>query len=118
MLTAGKIQDTNIVEARLDGEIEKNEVETLRSEINSALSEHDKLRLLFVYEGIGKMDLKAIWEDIKLETSTVSNIERMAVVTEKGWMESAIGALSSVTSMEIRTFEPGQRDEALTWLSS
>ena len=118
MLTASQIQDTNIVEAKLDGEIQTKEIEALRSEIDSVLAEHGKLRLLFVYEGVGGTDPMAIWKDLKLEVRLVSDIEKMAVMSEKGWFGSVAGVLNSVMSMEVETFEPSRRDEALQWLKA
>lgn len=118
MLTASQIQDTNIVELYLDGEVEAKDIETARSEVSSTLEDHDKIRLLLVYEELGSMGPKAIWEDTKLETSIFQNAERMAVVSEKRWIEELSEKLGSSTSMEIENFEPGQRDEALAWLRS
>ncbi len=118
MLTASQIQDTSIVEAKLDGEIQTKEIEALRSEIDSVLAEHGKLRLLFIYEGVGGTDPMAIWKDLKLEARLVSDIEKMAVVSEKSWFGSLAGVLNSMMSMEIETFESGQREEALQWLKA
>ena len=118
MLTANQIQDTNIVEAKLDGEIRTKDVEALRSEIDSVLYEHGKLRLLFVYEGIGGTDPMAIWKDLKLEARIFSNLEKMAVVSAQGWFGSLAGLLNSMTSMEIETFEPVQYESAVQWLKT
>lgn len=118
MLTANQIQDTNIVEAKLDGGIETKEVESLRSEIDAVLSEYGKLRLLFVYEGLGSTDPMAIWQDLKLETRIFSDLEKMAVVSEQGWFGSLAGLLNSMTSMEIETFEPSQYEDAVEWLKA
>lgn len=116
MLSASQIRDTNFIEAKLDGEITTKEIEALRSEIDTVLAEHGKLRLLFVYEGIGSVDPMAIWKDLKLEVSIVGDIEKMAVVSAKGWFGSLAGLLNSVMSMEVETFEPNQKEEALRWL--
>lgn len=118
MLEANRVENTNIVEARLDGGIEPGEVETLRSEIDAVLADHDKLRLLFVYEGLGSMNLQALWKDLKLEPRLLGDIEKMAVVSEKSWLGSVAGVLNSVMSIEVETFEPGRREEALQWLKT
>lgn len=118
MLTANQIPDTNIIEAKLDGEIDTKEMETLRSEIGSVLNEHGKLRLLFVYESLAGADLRAIWQDLKLETRIISDIEKMAVVSEKSWFGSLTGILDRVMNFDIETFEPGRREEALAWLQT
>ena len=118
MLTVNRIRDTNIVEAKLDGGIETKEVEALRSGIDAVLGEYGKLKLLFVYEGLGSTDPMAIWKDLKLEIGLISDIEKMAVVSEKSWFGSVAGVLNSVMSMEVEAFEPGRREEALRWLGA
>lgn len=118
MLTANQIQGTNIVEAKLDGEIRTKDIESLRSEIDAVLGEYGKLRMLFVYEGLGGTDPLAIWKDLKLEARIVSDIEKMAVVSEMSWFGSLAGLLNSMLSMEIETFETGRREEALQWLEA
>ena len=118
MLTANQIQDTNIVEAKLDGEVQPKEVEALRSEIDAVLGKYGKLKLLFVYEGLGSTDPLAIWKDLKLETRLLSDTEKMAIMSEKSWFGSVAGVLNSVMSMEIETFESGRREEALRWLEA
>ena len=118
MLTVNQVQDTNVIEAKLDGEVQTKEMESLRSEIDAVLGEYGKLKLLFIYEGIGGIDPQAIWKDLKLEARIVSDIEKMAVVSEKSWFGSIAGVLNSVMSMEVETFDLGQREEALRWLQA
>ena len=118
MLTANQVQDTNIIEMKLDGEVETKDIEAARAEISSVLEDNDKLRMLVVYENLGSIGSKAIWEDKELEKSILDNAERLAVVSEKQWFESLAGALDSALSMEIETFEPGRREEALRWLKA
>ena len=50
MLTANQVQDTNIVELKVDGEVETKDIEAAKTEISSVLDESDKLRVLVVYE--------------------------------------------------------------------
>ena len=118
MLSANQVRGTNIVEAKLDGEVQTKGVESLRSEIDAVISEYGKLRILFVYEDVNGTDPQAIWKDLKLEVKVVSDIEKMAVVSEKGWFGNLAGLLNSVMSMEVETFETGRREEALRWLEA
>ena len=118
MLTASQIENTNIVELNVDGDVEAKDIEAARSAISSKLDENKKVRVLLMYENLGSMGPKAIWEDAGLEKSILDNAERMAVVSEKQWLEDTAENFNSSTNMEIKTFEPGQRDEALQWLQS
>ena len=118
MLTTNQIPDTNIIEMTVDGEVDTKDIEAARSEISSMLDENGKLRVLVVYENLGSMGPKALWEDTGLEKSVFDNAERLAVMSEKQWIESLAGNLGSATSLEVETFEPGQREEALRWLQS
>ena len=118
MLTTNQIPETNIIEMKVDGEVETKDIEAARSEISSVLEDNAKLRILVVYENLRSMGPKAIWEDAGLEKSVFDNAERLAVVSEKRWIESLAQDLGSSTSLEIETSEPGQREEALRWLQA
>ncbi len=77
-----------------------------------------KLRLLMIVDSIGLSGPRALWEDLKL-TPHLRDIERTAVLTDLNWY----GTLAQVAGtllpgIEIKHFEPGQRDAALAWLRS
>ena len=118
MLTTNQVPETNIIEMKVDGEVETKDIEAARSEISSVLEGNGRLKVLVVYENLGSMGPKAIWEDTGLEKSVFDNAERLAVVSEKRWIESLAQDLGSSTSLEIETFETGQREEALRWLQA
>jgi hypothetical protein len=40
----------------------------------------------------------------------------MALVTDKDWIRHGDAAFGWLSPGELRVFEPGQRDEAVTWL--
>ena len=63
------------------------------------LDESDKLMVLVVYENLGSMGPKAIWEDAGLEKSIFDNAERLAMVSEKQWIEDMAENMGSATSI-------------------
>jgi hypothetical protein len=116
MLTKQTIAGTNIVEVNLDGAVEESDVEDLRAEIDRVISEHGKFKILVLLGDLGNVGPRAIWEDLKLETSVLSDLERAAVVTDKEWFERMVEGLDPLFSARMEHFEPGEREAALRWL--
>ncbi|WP_047865856.1 SpoIIAA family protein [Rubrobacter aplysinae] len=118
MLTKQIIADTNIVEVHLDGAVQESEVEDLRAEIDRVISEHGKFKILVVLGNFGNVGPGAIWEDLKLETSVLSELERAAVVTDKEWFERMMEGVDRVFEARMEHFDPGEEEAALRWLTS
>ena len=77
MLTTNQVPETNIIEMKVDGEVETKDIEAARSEISSVLEDNAKLRVLVVYKNLGSMGPKAIWED--------AGLRRASSTTPSGW---------------------------------
>ena len=58
MLTASQIENTNIVELNVDGDVETEDIEAARSAISSKLDENNKVRVLLIYENLGEHGAK------------------------------------------------------------
>lgn len=65
------------------------------------------------YEGL---EMGAMWEDMKFGFGNVKKLRRMAIVTDKKWIEVLTRALDPLFSTEMRTFEFDQEMEAWEWV--
>ena len=118
MLTTQVLANTNIVEAHLDGAVETEEVEALRADLDRIIAEHGKAKMLFFFDDVGNVEPQAIWEDMKLEARALEDVERVAVVTDKGWYEKMVDGLDPLVNVEMEHFEPGEQERALRWLTN
>lgn len=119
MLTTSSIEGTNIVTATYQGgSLSADEMEELRGRLTRAVALHGAVRLLVE---IGKVDLgriepRAIWEDLKL-VGMIDDLDRYAVVTDQDWIANLAGAADAVAPFDLRVFPADRRDDAVAWLS-
>ena len=76
---------------------------------------HDKVRL---YYEIGCRFPGAAWEDLKIGMQYLPQWERVAVVTDVGWVRHTVKALRFLLGSEIRVFTTSQAGDGLAWIRS
>lgn len=110
----------NVVGVRAVGEIDDDDYEdVLEPAIRDRLSRHDKIRLLYVLgpEFTG-YDADAMWADTKLGVKTFTDYERMAIVTDTGWLRRTVKALGWLIPGQVEVFPYDQLDAATAWITS
>ena len=105
---------------RLSGKIDVDEYFLMLDPIREKLERGEKVSFLVqTADDFSGLDMEALWEDMKVAGSVGlkyrSSWERIAVVTDKGWMRQGIAAFGWVIPGEIRIFEPDELEEAKTW---
>lgn len=115
MLTATVHEDTDIVEARLDGAFEPADVDRARSTIRAVAEHHGEARIVLEVGDVGRVDPTALWEDVR-SFRLLEDISRVAVLTDKSWISTAVHVEDALLPVEMKVFEPGRRAEALAWL--
>jgi hypothetical protein len=77
----------------------------------------DKVRLLYHFaEDFTGFETRAMWDDAKLGLRHFSGFERVAVVSDVGWLNHAIPAVSAIMPGVYRAFPNAQLAEARAWL--
>ena len=74
---------------------------------------HDKVRL---YYEIGSRFPGAAWEDLRIGIEHIPQWERVAVVTDVGWVRHTVNALRFLITSEVRVFTTFQAAEGLAWV--
>lgn len=118
MLTVSTIENSNIVTADYSGSLDVEDEKKLRNVLQKAIDNNGTIRLLV---SIGEIDLgsiepKAAWMDLKA-AGFFDNVEKLAVVTDAGWLSQISDWAGDLTSMTVETFPTGQRDDAVSWLT-
>ena len=115
MVKSEQYQNSNILDIHVKGEVEAEDYEQLRPLIDQITNKFDKVHLLMSVE---RMDMTpaAMWEDLKL-SSHLGDFGRMALVTDKDWLNNAADLADALPGLELRHFEPSQREAALGWLN-
>lgn len=100
------------------GHVEADDYTTIvEPAVRAALEHSAKVRLLYVLgEEFEGYSAAASWEDAKLGIGHWSAWERIAIVTDRGWLRDAVKAFGWMFPGEVRVFAPADRPGAETWL--
>ena len=91
----------------------------LQPAVEEMLARHDRIRLLYVIgEGFEGYSSGAAWEDVKLGIGHWGAWERIAIVTDHGWMHDGLKAVGWMLPGEVRAFHAAERAEATAWVAA
>jgi hypothetical protein len=86
--------------------------------IDKAIEKFDRIRLLALVDPDFKgYSLDAIWDDTKLGLRHWNGFDRVAVVTDVGWMQMGVKAMAFMMPCPVQLFAIGELDDAKRWLS-
>lgn len=85
--------------------------------VEKAAAGDAKMRMLYhVAPGFEKYDLEAMWDDTKVGLKHLTAWEKIAVVTDVGWIRSVLKAFGLMMPGEVRVFDNEQLEQAKDWL--
>ena len=109
----------NVIGFEAVGEVDARDYKsTLDPAVDAALENNDKLRLVYVlgkdFDGYSG---GAMWEDTKLGVSHWGAWEKIALVTNKDWVDDAIKFMGWMVPGEIQVYPTEEVDAAKAWAS-
>lgn len=109
----------NVIVINTVGEVsDKDYEEVLLPAIKNRLQQHDDVRLLFVFGFEFKdFDTDALWGDLLLGINDLSNIKKLAVVSNLKWIEKGIKLFSIFIPASVRFYNEEKFMEAKAWVS-
>jgi hypothetical protein len=105
----------NVVGIVTKGRVTNEECANILSPVMEDSLKHDKVRL---YYEIGSRFPGAAWEDLRIGVEHIPQWERVAVVTDVGWVRHTVNALRFLMTSEVRVFTTFQAAEGLAWVRS
>jgi hypothetical protein len=107
-----------VIGVKASGEVVASDyTEVLLPMMEEARATGDKVRLLYVLGEDVEVTGGGAWADTKLGVQHFTSFERIAVVTDKDWLENAVKALGWIIPGEVRTFDDDDQDDAVEWLA-
>lgn len=86
--------------------------------VETALKRDDKIRFYYElgteFEGI---DAGAVLEDLKVGLARLPHWERLAVVTDVGWLSQAVSAFAFLIHGQVKVFPVAEANEAKVWIA-
>ena len=111
----GELPD-NVVGILAKGRVTNEECdEVLRPAMERTLKRHGKVRL---YYEVGSRFPGAGWDDLDVAIDHLPQWERIAVVTDTGWVRQTVNALRFLLASEVRVFTTLEADEGRAWIAA
>lgn len=106
-----------LLEMHLTGKLVKGDYEESLPAIERLIKQHGKLRILVDMTGLHGWTGAALWEDIKFDMKHFNDIERVAIVGDKKWVQWMATFSKPFTMATIRYFDLAISDKARDWLA-
>lgn len=109
----------NVLGFEAKGEVTGADYESvLIPAVDEMIARRQRIRFLYILgNDFTGFDAKAIWDDAKVGMQHFSAWERVAVVTDVGWIRTAMRAFGFVMPGQVRVFSNNGLSEAMQWLS-
>lgn len=92
---------------------------TLVPAIEAALRKHEKVRVLYqLNDDFAGFSPGAMWDDLKVGLAHLTAWERIAIVTDVGWIANATTLFQFVIPCPVRVFPLGDRAAAEAWVAA
>ncbi len=110
----------NTIGVAASGHVSATDYETvLVPAVEAALKRHDKVRLLYALGAdFTGFTPGAMWDDMKLGLAHFRAWERVAFVTDVGWVANAISMFRFVMPCPVRVFPAKDRAAAEAWIAA
>lgn len=106
----------NVVGIAVSGRLTTQECQdVLVPAMQKSLKRHEKIRL---YYELNSRFPGAAWDELELGLEDLSRCERVAIVTDIGWVRLTVKALRFLIPSEIRVFPTVQADEGRAWIKA
>ena len=106
----------NVVGIVAKGRVTNEECDNiLRPAMERSLKRHGKIRL---YYEVGSRFPGAGWDDLDVAIDHLPQWERIAVVTDTGWVRHTVNALRFLIASEVRVFTTLEAEEGRAWIAS
>ncbi len=99
------------------GKLTHEDYQIITPMLDKALKEikEPKIKALFDCSELEGWEIKAAWDDLKLGLKHGNEFDKIAIITNKSWLEIGAKISSWFISGEIETFKAEK--EALSWLN-
>jgi len=85
--------------------------------LESIIRDHGKARLLLdMGNDFHGWEAAALWDDARFGFAHRNDFEKMGVIGGPRWVEWGLKLAAMVVGGEVRSFSPGEREEALNWI--
>lgn len=112
----------HVVALHASGSLTAQDYDAVIAEVEAKLSRHDKIGLFVDMTGFEDITAEGMFRDLRYGLGKIGEWRRFpreAIVTEKQWVKALVKVVDPLLpQVELRTFAPAERDQALVWASA
>jgi hypothetical protein len=110
----------NILVLRAVGKLtDQDYKDVLIPRLDSIIREHGTAQLLLdMGDDFHGWEAEALWDDTHFGLAHRNDFQKMGVIGGPRWVEWGLKLAAVVVGGEIRSFSPGEREEALDWIKT
>ncbi|WP_320174313.1 STAS/SEC14 domain-containing protein [Maridesulfovibrio sp.] len=102
---------------KINGKIHEEDMNKMIAVCKKKMEESERIAVYVEVEEMGGISFNALVEDLKFALPNLKRFSKKAVVSEIKWHEPLIKVSDKLfPSIEVRHYNPDQRDEALEWV--
>ncbi|HRK35540.1 MAG TPA: STAS/SEC14 domain-containing protein [Candidatus Hydrogenedentes bacterium] len=110
--------DQGIVTLRISGTLSNEEYTSSQKEISDAILKAGKVRILILAEDFEGWEKGGNWNDVSFQLAHDGDIERMAIVSNRKWEDTArLFTGSGLRRFPIEFFDSADIGKARTWIN-
>lgn len=109
--------EKNVLSAKITGKLTEEDYKQMYPLIEETVDKYGKVKLYVELDGFEGWDnLKAFWEETKMDIRYFNDLEKAAVVGDKKWEALITKAGDLLNPAKIRYFPIERKEEAKSWL--
>ncbi len=118
MLSTFDIGIDNALAFQMSGKITENDMLQILAEARKKIQQHEHIVILEQIDSFSGIELKALMEEFKyLRELGMKNIHKVAIVTDKNWIDKMAHVTDKVLrDIDIQCFPLSEKDQAIEFL--
>ena len=110
----------DVIALKISGSIKGQELDMIMDRLGTVMAGHDKVHVFVETHGIAGLELASLPHYFSRAMPLFTKLNRfgrVAVVADQAWIRVGTQIESAILPfIDYRTYEPNERDEALTWV--
>jgi hypothetical protein len=111
-----------VAAAAVSGTLTGGDYDRIIAEVEAKLARHERIGVLVDLTRFEDFTAEAAWKDFRYDLSKLLELKRFpreAIISDKQWMRIAAAIADPILPhVEVRVFDPGDREEAMRWVAA
>ncbi|WP_185806793.1 SpoIIAA family protein [Bacillus salinus] len=116
MISINSNEIDHIIDVEVQGKISENDIHEFEQYFKQKKDNQEELNLLLVMEDV-KYSMNGLLEDIKFDIKNMKDFNKIAVVSDKHWVEMGSKITDILPGIEVKHFNDNEKDKAQAWLN-